>query len=116
MGRLVGMNAASDDLAFAVPHWIITSVVESVRETGTYVPGCIGMMLDGNTVRTVRERVAGVLHPGDVVLSVDGREPFNILYDRSPGEIVEIVLEDRSVLVQAGYMGKWFGVHACLDP
>ena len=116
MGKLVGMNTASDDLSFAVPHWIITNVAESVRETGTYVPGCIGVMLDGDTVRTVRERVAGVIHPGEVIISVDGREPYDILYDRSPGDVVQVVLEDRSVLVQLGAMGKWFGVHACRNP
>lgn len=116
MGGLVGMNAANDDLSFAIPHEILSAVVESVRETGTYAPGCLGVKLDGNTVEHIRPRMSGVLHPGDVILSVDGKEPYDLLYDRAPGDIVEVVLEDRSVLVQLGAMGKWFGVHACLDP
>ena len=47
-GRLVGMNAASDDLSFAVPHRIVSAVVDSVRQTGTYSPGCLGVKLDGD--------------------------------------------------------------------
>ena len=113
-GRLVGMNAASDGLSFAVPHHIISHVVESVRETGEYAPGCVGVKLDGDTVRAVRDEVAGVLHPGDVVVSVDGGEPYDLVYDRRPGDVVAVVLEDRSVLVQLGRMGEWFGIHRCL--
>lgn len=113
-GRLVGMNAASDGLSFAVPHHIITNVVESVRETGEYSPGCVGVKLDGGVVRAVRDEVAGTLRPGDIILSVDGGEPYDLVYDRRPGEIVEVVLEDRSVLVQLGRMGEWFGIHRCL--
>ena len=116
MGGLVGMNSASDDLSFAIPHRIISAVVESVRETGAYTPGCIGVKLGGNTIEHTRPRVSMVLHPGDVIVSVDGKEPYDLLYDRQPGEVVEVILEDRSVLVQLGMMGKWFGVHACLDP
>ena len=115
MGGLVGMNSASDDLAFAIPHRILSTVVESVRTTGTYTPGCLGVMLDGDTVRTVRERVAGVFSVGDVIVSVDGKEPYHLLYDRQPGDVVNVVMEDRTVLVQLGGMGEWFGVHTCLD-
>ena len=115
MGRLVGMNAAGDDLSFAVPHWIISAVVDSVRQTGTYSPGCLGVRLDGDTVLTVRERLAGALHPGDVMVSVDGGVPRDLLYGRLPGDVVDVVLEDRSVLVQLGVMETWFGIHACQD-
>ena len=115
MGRLVGMNAAGDGLSFAVPHRIISAVVDSVRQTGTYSPGCLGVKMDGDTILTVRERVAGTLYPGDAVVSVDGGEPRDLLYDRLPGDVVEVVLEDRSVLVQLGAMGLWFGIHVCLD-
>lgn len=116
VGRLAGMNAAGDDLSFAVPHRIISAVVDSVRQTGTYSPGCMGVKLDGDTVLTVRERVAGALYPGDVIISVDGGEPRDLLYNRIPGEVVNVVLEDRSVLVQLGAMGMWFGIHVCQDP
>ena len=113
MGRLVGMNTASDDLSFAVPHHIISAVVDSVRQTGTYSPGCLGVKLDGGTILTVRERVAGVLHPGDTIISVAGGEPHDLLYEHRPGDVVEVVLDDRAVLVQLGTMDKWFGIHAC---
>ena len=116
MGRLVGMNAAGDDLSFAVPYRIISAVVDSVRQTGTYSPGCMGIKTAGDTILAVRERVAGTLYPGDVMVSVDGGEPRDLLYDRLPGDVVEVVLEDRSVLVQLGTMGMWFGIHACQDP
>ena len=115
LGRLVGMNTAVDDLSFAVPHEIMSAVIESVRSTGTYSPGCLGVKLDGDTVRTVRDRLAGVIRPGDVIMSVDGGHPTDMLYERLPGEVVEVVLEDRSELVRLGMMGKWFGIHVCRD-
>ncbi len=112
-GRLVAMSAAGDGLSFAIPHYIITSVVKSVDEYGSYTPGCIGVMIDHNVVRSVRERVSHVVAAGDVIESVDGREPFNILYDREPGEIVDVVINGEIIPVQLGYMGEWFGIHAC---
>ena len=114
-GRLVGMNAASDGLSFAIPYHIISNAVDMVRETGSYSPGCIGVKLDGYSITAVRDRVAGVLYPGDIIMSVDGGHPRDMLYDRKPGDIIEIVLEDRSVLVQLGRMGIWFGIHVCMD-
>lgn len=114
-GALVGMSAAIDNLSFAIPRHIIETVIESVRMTGTYTPGCIGIMLDGNTVRSVRERVTGIIHPGDVVLSVDGGMPYNLLYGHPPGDIIPITLEDRNILVRLGGMTEWFGVHMCRD-
>lgn len=113
-GGLVGMSAAIDDLSFAIPYHIIDIVVESVHATGTYVPGCVGIKLDGNTVKTVREWTPGVILPGDVVVSVDGGPPRDIIYDRSPGDIIEVELEDRSVLTRLGTMELWFGIHACV--
>lgn len=112
-GGLVGMSAAMDDLSFAIPHSIISYVVESVRETGAYSPGCVGMKLDGNTVTAVRNRVAGVIHVGDNIESVAGGEPRDLLYGRSPGDVVEVVTDDGPVMVQLGRMGLWFGIHAC---
>ena len=114
-GRLVGMNSAVDDLSFAIPHRIISHVVKDVRETGTYAPGCIGVRLDGHTIQAVRERIAPVLHVGDVVVSVDGGRPYDMIYDRSPGDVADVVLEDRSVLVPLGQMGMLFGTHRCMD-
>lgn len=113
--RLVGMTVASDDLAFAVPYEILDAVVQSMHETGTYAPGCIGIVLDDNTIRTVRDEVAGILHPGDVIMSIDGKPPSELQYDRSAGEYVVVVLENRTVQVQLGYMGEWFGIHRCMD-
>ena len=48
--------------------------------------------------------------------SVDGGEPRDLLYDCRPGDVVEVVLEDRAVPVRLGALGVWFGIHACQDP
>lgn len=114
-GGLVGMSAAMDDLSFALPYRLVSTVVDSVHATGTYSPGCVGMMLDGDTVRTVRNRVAGTIHPGDTILSVDGGEPRDLLYYRSPGDVVEVVTADRTEQVRLGSMGLWFGIHTCIN-
>lgn len=114
-GGLVGMSAAMDDLSFSIPYGLISTVVDSVHATGAYSPGCVGMKLDGDTVRTVRNRVAGTIHPGDTIILVDGGGPRDLLYHRSPGDVVEVVMEDRTAQVRLGHMGLWFGIHACLD-
>lgn len=112
-GGLAGMTVARDELAFAIPYDIIDVVVQSVREEGTYAPGCVGIMLDDHTVRTTHEGVTGI-YPGDVILSIDGREPFELQYERSAGEYVTVVLEDRTIQQRLGHMEEWFGVHRCV--
>ena len=112
-GGLAGMTVARDELAFAIPYDIIDVVVQSVREQGTYAPGCIGIVLDGNKVRTTHEGVVGI-YPGDVILSIDGKEPFELQYEHSAGEFVTVVLEDRTIQQRLGHMEEWFGVHRCM--
>ena len=116
-GRLIGMNAATDGLGYAIPYDLIKRVVDSYRATGGYAPACIGASIspDG-TVLGVEDRAFGIIHEGETVISVDGLPPYGILYMRDPGDAVVVILENRTVMMTTGYVGEWMGIRACLEP
>lgn len=132
-GRIVGINTmittrsgGNEGLGFAAPSNIVRTVYEQIRKFGRVRRGDIGIraqsitptLAEGLGLRQQRGVIladvlpgspaarAGV-HPGDIVLSVDGKEMENgrqlqvNLYRRVVGEAIalEILREGKSVIM-----------------
>ena len=62
---------------------------------------------------SVQENAKDILYVGDTILSINGQEPYNILYDVKRGDIIHMELIDRNISMRAGEMDEYFGIQKC---